>query len=358
MTQSHDANDSHPGASDAGQEVPDRHGPDSRVPDRRAPVCWAVSEGHAGMEIQAVALARALGLEPVTKRVAIRKPWRWIPPRFLPLPLAGVGSAGDSLTPPWPDVIITCGRQVVGPAAAIRRQNRGKTFAIHIQDPKVPFGWFDVIVAPEHDQISGPNVITGRGGINGITPERLADAAKAFAPLYAHLPRPLIGVIVGGSNRVYEMTGEVVERLGGQLAELAKANGAGLAVTPSRRTGLENEAILRKALADSPAEIWDGKSANPYFGILALADAFVVTCDSVNMVSEAATTGKPVHVVELEGGSAKFRRFHDSLRKDGITRPFKGMLESWDYPALNDTVRIAEEIRARMPEDLKRRLER
>lgn len=346
MTQPHESTNSEDRAGDAGQ-APQNH---------RPATCWAVSEGHAGMEIQAVALARALGLEPEVKRVKIRKPWRLIPPRFLPLPLAGVDAAGDALAPPWPDVIITCGRQVVGPAAAIRRQNRAKTFAVHIQDPKVPFGWFDVIVAPEHDQISGDNVITGRGGINGITPERLAEAAKSFAPLYAHLPRPLIGVIVGGSNRVYEMTGTVVERLGGQLAELAKANGAGLAVTPSRRTGAENEAVLRRALADTPAEIWDGKSDNPYFGILALADAFIVTCDSVNMVSEAATTGKPVHVVELEGGSAKFRRFHDSLQKDGITRPFKGALECWDYPALNETVRIAGEIRKRMPEGLRTRL--
>ncbi len=339
----------------------DSHSPEA-TSNKRLPTCWAVSEGHAGMEIQAVALARALGLEPVIKRVKIRKPWRWIPPRFLPLPLAGVDATGDPLAPPWPDVIITCGRQVVGPAAAIQRQNRnknpGKTFAIHIQDPKVPFGWFDVIVAPEHDQVTGANVITGRGGINGITPERLAEAAERFAPLYAHLPRPLIGVILGGSNRVYEMTGAVVAQLAGQLAELAKAEGAGLAVTPSRRTGAENEAVLRRALADTPAEIWDGKSDNPYFGILALADAFIVTCDSVNMVSEAATTGKPVHVVELEGGSAKFRRFHDSLQKDGITRPFRGKLERWDYPALNETRRIAEEIRSRLPEGLRARFGR
>ncbi|WP_282606442.1 mitochondrial fission ELM1 family protein [Pelagibius sp. Alg239-R121] len=334
--------------------------PNQSVPGDPAPTCWALSEGHAGMEIQAVALARALGLEPVIKRVRIRKPWRWIPPRFLPLPLSGPGPGGDALAPPWPDVIITCGRQVVAPAAAIRRaskdQGKSSTFAIHIQDPKVPFGWFDVIVAPEHDQVSGPNVITGRGGINGITLERLAQAAEEFAPLYAHLPRPLIGVIIGGSNRVYTMDGPVVERLARQLAELAEANGAGLAVTPSRRTGAENEATLRRTLANTPAKIWDGENANPYFGILALADAFIVTCDSVNMVSEAATTGKPVHVVELEGGSAKFRRFHESLRKDGITRAFEGQLESWDYPALQETSRIAAEIRARMPEELRARL--
>ncbi|WP_246116930.1 mitochondrial fission ELM1 family protein [Denitrobaculum tricleocarpae] len=322
--------------------------------------CWAMSEGHAGMEVPAVALARALGLEPEIKRVKIRKPWRWIPPRFLPAPLSYAGPDGDVLAPPWPDVIITCGRQAVAPAAEIRRRSAGlagaKTFAIHIQNPRVPFGWFDVVVAPEHDQISGPNVITGRGSINGITPERLAQAAEEFAPRYAALPRPLIGVIIGGANRVYKMDAPVVERLTAQLAALARDKGAGLAVTTSRRTGAANEAILRAGLADTAADIWDGTGANPYFGILALADNLLVTGDSVNMVSEAATTGKPVQVIELAGGSAKFKRFHDSLRRDGITRPFTGELESWSYPPLSETARIAEEIRTRMPEALRARL--
>ena len=321
------------------------------------PVCWTMSEGHAGMEVPAVALARALGLEPLVKRVKIRKPWRWCPPRFLPAPLRGVGPEGDSLNPPWPDLVITCGRQVVAPAAEIRRLSRGKTFAIHIQNPRVPLDRFDLVVAPEHDRISGANVITGRGSINGITPERLAEAATEFAPRYAHLPRPLIGVIIGGQNRVYRMDGPVVERLTDQLATLARDKGVGLAVTTSRRTGAENEAILRAGLAGTTADIWDGEGPNPYFGILGLADGLLVTGDSVNMVSEAATTGKPVQVIELEGGSAKFKRFHDSLREDGVTRPFRGELESWNYPALCETTRIAREVLARMPDALRTRIE-
>src|SRR3546814_20453175 len=88
--------------------------------------------------------------------------------------------------------------------------------------------------------------------------------------------------------------------LAGQLATLAR-DGWGLMITPSRRTGRRNEEILRRALAGLPAEIWDGAGENPYFGSLALADHVVVTGDSVNMVSEAASTGKPVHVVHQIG---------------------------------------------------------
>src|SRR3546814_3624091 len=119
-------------------------------------------------------------------------------------------------------------------------------------------------------------------------------------------------------------------------------------VTPSRRTGPDNEAILRARLAGLPAEIWDGEGENPYFAYLGLADAILVTADSVNMVCEAASTGKPVYVIDLDGGSDKFRAFHDSLRAAGVTRSFAGVLESWTYPSLRETERIAAEVANRM----------
>ena len=98
---------------------------------------------------------------------------------------------------------------------------------------------------------------------------------------------------------------------------------------------------LRAALAGLPAEIWDGTGDNPYFGYLGLADAVIVTSDSVNMVTEAAATGKPVHVVDLEGGSAKFAAFHAVMREAGVVRPFAGRIEHWDHPPLLETGRVA-----------------
>src|SRR3546814_9903310 len=117
--------------------------------------------------------------------------------------------------------------------------------------------------------------------------------------------------------------------------------------TPSRRTGRRNEEILRRGRAGLPAEIWDGDGENPYFGILALADHVVVTGDSVNMVSAAASTGTPVHVVHLQGSSAKFTRFHEALVSAGIPRPFTGTLEAWSYAPLDETSRVAGETRRR-----------
>lgn len=313
-----------------------------------AQTCWVLSDGSAGMEVQCLGLAEALGLKPLVKRLQITRPWRWLAPRFVPNPLSSIGPKGDQIEPPWPGLVISCGRQSVAPALAIRKSSGGRTFAVHIQNPMVNLSRFDVIVAPRHDRLQGPNVIQTTGGLNQITAQRLQHEAGRFGARIAHLPQPRVAVLIGGNNKAYRLTKALAQRLGQDLAEMSRREGAGLLITPSRRTGTGIVSALRSALAGCPAEIWDGTGENPYFAYLALADAFVVTGDSVNMVTEAASTGKPVYIVELEGGSAKFRRFHESLRQAGVTRPFEGRLETWSYAALRDTEEVAVEIRRRI----------
>jgi mitochondrial fission protein ELM1 len=188
-------------------------------------------------------------------------------------------------------------------------------------------------------------VLVTRGAVHRVTPAKLAEAAAQWEPRLAAVPRPRLAVLIGGNNKVFRLDLATLATLGDRLAVLARA-GHGLLVTPSRRTGPEGERLLREKLAGLPAFIWDGKGDNPYFGLLALADAIIATGDSVSMVSEAASTGKPLHVVHLPGGSTKFRRFHQSFEKAGITRPFTGVLERWSYATVNDTARAAEAIRA------------
>src|SRR5690606_24876215 len=138
----------------------------------------------------------------------------------------------------------------------------------------------------------------------------------------------------------------VAHRFGERLAALARTFGTGLAVTTSRRTGSANAAALRHGIgATVPLYFWDQLGENPYFGLLALADAIVVTADSVSMVSEACSTGKPVYVAPLPGRSAKLDRFHASLRAAGMTRPFDGSLDRWCYRPLDDTTRVATMVR-------------
>ena len=101
---------------------------------------------------------------------------------------------------------------------------------------------------------------------------------------------------------------------------------------------------MKGALSQTPHFYWEGEGSNPYFGILGLAEYLVVTSDSVNMVSEAFATGKPVYVVPMRGGSAKFERFHRGAREAGLTRPFTGPLERYSYAPPSDLSAVTERV--------------
>ena len=216
---------------------------------------------------------------------------------------------------------MTSGRSALPVAFAVKRLSRGRTKLVNVQDPGFFRNRFDLIVVPEHDDLTGPNIMGTTGALGRVTTERLKMAVKEFFPLLAHLPRPRVAVLIGGANAVYATPAAVIGRIGRDLSRLADS-GAGLMVTFSRRTGPEMEAAIRTALAGKRATIWDGAGANPYFAYLAMADHLLVSEDSASMVSEAATAGKPVSIVALEGGSAKFARFHAAMRRRGVTRPF------------------------------------
>jgi len=304
---------------------------------------WIVTDGKAGHLNQCLGLAEALGASPQIKQVtpgAIRKA---LPGPLWPSPLRTIDT---SSSPPWPDLVIAAGRLTAEPVFAIRKAAGGATYCVQIQDPVHRRSQMDLIAAPAHDSLSGPNILETTGALNQVTPERCAAEAEKFRAMLSHLPRPLVAVLIGGTSDQYRMTGENIEALVSNLKSVC-TDGAGLAVTVSRRTGAENEETIRSGLADLPAWIWDGTGDNPYLGFLGLADTIVVTEDSVSMVSEACSTGKPVFLASLDGGSEKFVRFHALLRDKGMTRPFTGKQETWSYTPLADTTNVAQQIERR-----------
>lgn len=312
-------------------------------------IAWVLTDGKAGTHNGALGLAEAVGLPVIDKHIRSAPPWRWLPPILWPTGVLGAGAGGDPLEPPWPALVVSAGERSVGPALEIKRRAGGAAFCVHIQHPRVDPARFDIVVASAHDRLSGPNVRVTVGALHRVTRELLADAAARFTPAFAHLPRPLVAVLLGGANRVYRFDRKAAERLADDLAAMARNSGCGLLVTTSRRTGTANEALLRERLRGLPAEFWDGEGENPYFAYLALADALIVTGDSVNMVTEACYTGKPVHVFHLPGGArSKFAQFHEALAESGATRPFTGRLEAWPCTALDERSPLADEIRRRL----------
>jgi mitochondrial fission protein ELM1 len=318
------------------------------------PLVWVLHDGKAGMRSQALGLAEATGFRVVEKSLRIRSPWSILPPQLWPLPRYAVSNGRSQLAPPWPDAVIGCGRNTVIPALTIRRASGGRTIAAQVQDPRLGRDEFDLMVVPEHDRLRGPRVITTTGALHRVTADKLSAARLRF-PELAALPRPILGVLIGGSNRAYHLTLDRLGTIADAIAACLRVTGGSVVLTPSRRTGEAGIALLRERLKGLPAAIWDMTGDNPYFAYLAIADAFLVTADSVSMISEAAAAGKPVHILALDGGDAKFARFHKAMHDAGITRPFMGDVESWRYPPLDDTARVGAALRALVLDRLKAR---
>ena len=275
---------------------------------------WALTTGEAGMRTQARGLAEAVA-DVVVEKVLKRGP---------ALPWSRPDLAAEGLIAPWPDLLISCGRRSAQRAIAVRKASGGLTLAVHVQDPRVDPAAFDLIIAMEHDRIAArPGVIKVATALHDLTEANLAQAAAQWADRFAPLGRPLIGVMIGGDVNGRAFTLADGRRLLDGVCRLRAATGGGLAITPSRRTPGPVRDLFAQALGRDPRVfLWNLEGANPYRGILALADRLVVTSDSVSMVSEAVSAPAPVEVFDL--GFARHAGFLDRLRAAGLIRRFTG----------------------------------
>jgi mitochondrial fission protein ELM1 len=316
---------------------------------------WIVSDGKAGHEVQTRGVFDALGLDYQVKTVDPRGLWRVLAPWGPVSPAERFGTPASQFQPPWPDFAIAVGRLTTPYIRALRRRAGGHTYTVILQDAKVGTGAADLYWVPEHDALRGPNVITTLTSPHTFSPRRIAELRRNMPAEIAALPAPRVAVMLGGPNGDYRYTPAVLAHLASGLRALG-ALGAGLMITPSRRTPAALAAFVRDATEGLSRRFWSGEGDNPYPHFLAHADALVVPADSVSMVGEACATGKPVYVLEPEGGSAKFGRFHAALRRHGATRPLPGRLErleTWSYTPPNTAETIAAEIARRW---LERRL--
>ena len=330
---------------------------DTPAPSKTPPLkVWAVSDGRAGIEAQVVglseALARLVPCEVTVKRVGWqgntgRLPW-WLnllPKRWL-TPESGLP---DSRNPEdWPDLWIAAGRATLPLSIRAKRWSGGKTFVVQIQDPRVPAPMFDLVIPPKHDRMSGDNILPITGSPHRVTPQRLAAEYEAFESLIDPLPRPRVAVLVGGKSKAFDLSSERAAQIAHSIQIPLEHDGGSLLMTFSRRTPDAARALMTARLRHLPGVIWNGEGPNPYFAFLAGADYILVTEDSTNMATEAASTGKPVFVLKMDGSSLKFRLFHEELERQGAARPYGGAFHRWTYEPVNETDRAAREVLTRI----------
>lgn len=325
-------------------------------PPKPPVVIWAISDGRAGIEAQAVGLAEAVAREARTqgieaaieiKRVGWtgrigRLPWwlnllprRWLTPE-------------SQINGPWPDLWIAAGRATLPLSIRAKRWSGGKTYVVQIQDPRVPPQMFDLVIPPKHDRLSGDNILPITGSPHRVTAARLASEYEVFKAQLDDLPRPRVAVLLGGKSKAFDLPVERAAQMAHQIQIPLEQDGGSLLMTFSRRTPEPARALLTARLRHLPGMVWDGEGPNPYFAFLAAADYILVTEDSTNMATEAASTGKPVFILKMEGSSLKFRLFHEELERQGAARPYGGAFHGWTYEPVDETGRAAREVLARM----------
>ncbi|MBS4074570.1 mitochondrial fission ELM1 family protein [Ameyamaea chiangmaiensis] len=282
------------------------------------------------MRAQGFGLVERADLTGQLSPVKVRRGYGLLPARLWPSPLRAVAP----LDVAGCRAIVAVGGKSAAVAAALRAPDRP---VIQVQNPRMALSKFDLVIANRHDEISGPNVVLTRTALHQVTPDVLAEARAVWAPRLAHLPRPLVACLVGGTNGRYTLDPTAAEVLAQGLREVMEFDRAGLVVTPSRRTDPVVRQLLEERLSPRGAWVWDMTGENPYLGLLACADRILVTIDSVSMISEAVATCAPVHVIRLPGTSRRIELFVRELTLAGRVRLFDGRAEDWPVEPLDDT---------------------
>ncbi|KAB1222486.1 Mitochondrial fission protein ELM1 [Morella rubra] len=275
-----------------------------------------------------------------------------------------------------PLLVVASGRDTISVASSVKRLAPENVFVVQIQHPRSHLNRFDMVITPRHDyypltpdaqeqipwflrrwitpcEPPGKNVVLTVGALHQADSAALRNAASAWHDKLAQLPKPLLVVNVGGPTSNCSYGADLAKHLVAMLQNVLWSCGS-VRISFSRRTPEKVSNIIVCTFTTNPKVfIWDGEGPNPHMGHLAWADAFLITADSVSMLSEACSTGKPVYVIGAERCTWKFSDFHKYLREQGVVRPFTGkedISKSWSYPPLNDASEAASRVNAALAE--------
>ncbi len=272
-----------------------------------APRVWILRGPKAGDYAQLSLLARALDVPSVTKQLVFQR-WELLL-HALPRPtLAGLDrAASDPLEPPWPDLVLTAGRRNELVARWIRDASGGRTRLVHVGRPWSNPSRFDLVVSNRQYWLdAGANVIVNDLPLTDLTAASLEPERQLWGTKWAALPRPWTVLLVGGDSGPLVFTPAHARELARQInSRVAVTHGSLLLTTSARTPTSTADALL--ATLKSPAFVhrWPSTETNPYRGLLACGDEFVVTADSMSMLTEACATGKPVYLFDYADAALK-----------------------------------------------------
>ena len=303
-----------------------------------------LTEGMHGMISQVEGLAKALDLDFTHHKVELNNFWKFIPPKLTPIS----NKIYKDFDATNYDIIISCGRKSVVPSIYLKKNSQKKIINIHIQDPKVNLKYFDIIVTPEHDGVTGDNVISSKGAIHYLTEQEISSS-KDYLASRLDTKKNYLGFIIGGPNKYYSYSNQIIKRILLKVKKISELNKLQVIAIPSIRTPKNIITMTSEILGENHIAI-NEVDKRAYLSTLAISKYLVVTCDSTSMISEAAITGKPVYVEELPAkkNDYRFKKFRDLFTKLNIIKKLDKNLEDWTYKKLDESNRIAKEIKEKI----------
>ena len=295
-----------------------------------------LTQGMHGMVSQVEGLAKALNLNYKHQEIKLKKFWNFIPPFLTPISMSVLENQFifDS------KVIISCGRKSVIPSLALKKKYKEKIFTIHIQDPKVSLDKFDLIICPEHDNITGKNVIKTTGAIHYLSNKEISKENN-----YLKIDKEnkkIIAFIIGGPNKYYSYSEKEIDFLFNKIKSIFTRDKYKLVVIPSYRTPSD---IIKKAFNSFGHDHMVIKDVDKkaYLSALSISDYIVVTCDSTSMISEAAITGKPIYVAQMNSSknNLRFQKFFSQFKQLNIIKDLTDKIDLWSYSKLDEVNRIS-----------------
>ncbi len=298
-----------------------------------------LTEGYHGMISQVEGLAKALQAEFQHKIVRLNWPWNFIPPKLTPISEIILKDKHYINENKSFDLVISCGRKSVIPSAIIKKKNTN-IFTIHIQDPKVNYKNFDVIIAPEHDDLKGENIISSKGSIHYITQPEIEKAKNYLVNKFQN--ENIVSLILGGPNKYYNFSNEELIQVFRKIKSNFISQGYKALVIPSMRTPKRIIDLAMKEFV-KVGFVVNTVDKQAYLSALALATNIVVTCDSTSMISEATASGKPIFVAHMKPkkNNYRFKKFFQLFKEMGITKELGDKVDNWTYNRLNEADRIA-----------------
>jgi mitochondrial fission protein ELM1 len=305
-----------------------------------------LTEGMHGMISQVEGMAKALNVEFSHKIVRLSFPWNMLPPKLTPISSIILKDKSYLSNNENIDLIISCGRKSVVPSILFKKKNK-KIFTIHIQNPKVNFKNFDAIIAPEHDKLKGENIYSSKGAIHYITLSEIKDAQNYLKSKVSD--KKIVSLILGGPNKYYSFNNEELLKIFNEIKLKFISKGYQVIVIRSMRTSDTSIEFALKELGEY-GHVVTSVDKQAYLSALALANNIIVTCDSTSMISESATSGKPIYVAHMKTkkNNYRFKRFFKLFKDLGITRDLGEAVESWTYNQINETERIANIINSKL----------